>query len=535
VFDADLQGLRFIRSGGILQFDTYTVTLASGPAGFHDSFGALDGNNDGTTGDDAVLGFDFRSTGAGVLSLPDFMRGPGQAVDVPATGQYLPVSFTSAGGLRTMVFTVGFDPSLLDITGARAGAGLPAGTELRFVREAAANGGQQARITLILPGDVALAAGTQRLVDLVATVPATAVYGRKEVVDLSVTQINGNAPVGGVADDDALHVVGYFGDTSGSADYSTLDVQLIQRYVVKLDAGFAAWRNVDPVLVADVAGGGSLNSLDASRLLQEVNFLTGVSTVDRLEIPPIPAGIPPIVFAGPDPLVDLPRDRSGRPGQLVSVPVRLDTALGLDSVQLRVAYDSSVFELVAVRPGTLTADFGWFVAGLAPGQVTVDMARLSALPDGSGSLLVLDLRVRANAPAGDAVIDLAYARLNDSRLTLGVLPQPGADPTDGLVHILAPAAASAAGHPLAAGLPATPFAAWAAGSAQADGDSLPLIRLDRPASAKAAASVNVDGNGKAWLRDYLTGAGQPAKASPNVALKVVLPRVSGVLAPLSNG
>jgi len=143
-----------------------------------------------------------------------------------------------------------------------------------------------------------LAAGASRLVNLVATVPATAPYGSTELLHLGVSSINANPPlVGSIAIDDALHVVGYFGDATGNALYGQDDVTLLQRVIVKTDPGFAFWSNIDPVIVGDIAGGGSLNSLDASRLLQEVNFVNGTGTIDRPEVPPIPTGIGPIVFA----------------------------------------------------------------------------------------------------------------------------------------------------------------------------------------------------------------------------------------------
>ena len=325
--DADGRGFKFLRTGGLLAFDTYTVTLASGPTGFRDAVGLLDGNNDGTPGDNAAFTFDFRSTGAGVLSLPDFMRGPGQPVDVPATQQRLPVTFASAaaGNVRSMVFTVGFDPALLDITGAVAGAALPAGSTVSFFREAAAGGGQQARITITLPGSTALPAGALRLVDLVATVPTAAVYGRTQFIDLTVTQINGSAPLpGGVAEDDALHIVGYWGDTTGDARYGADDVSLLQRVIVRLDNGFSYWRNLDPVLIADIAGGGTLNSLDSGRLQQEVTFVNGTGTVDRPEIPPIPPRSTPINFLPASVnvgLVDTAR--------ILSAPFTADTGVGV--------------------------------------------------------------------------------------------------------------------------------------------------------------------------------------------------------------
>jgi len=151
----------------------------------------VDGNGDGTPGDDYQTQFDFRSSGAAILSLPDFMRGPGQAVDVPATGKRLPVSMTSAGGLRSLVFTIDYDPRLLAINGAQPAAGLPPGSELRFETAARDSGGQRARVTVILPGETTLAAGTVRLVDLVAEVPASAPYGAKQILALAVEQVNG--------------------------------------------------------------------------------------------------------------------------------------------------------------------------------------------------------------------------------------------------------------------------------------------------------------------------------------------------------
>ena len=39
------------------------------------------------------------------------------------------------------------------------------------------------------------------------------------------------------------------------------------------------------------------------------------------------------------------------------MPVNLDTAAGLEAVQLRLAYDARTLELVNVGRGTLTGDF----------------------------------------------------------------------------------------------------------------------------------------------------------------------------------
>jgi hypothetical protein len=172
---------------------------------------------------------------------------------------------------------------------------------------------------------------------------------------------------------------------------------------------------VDPLIVADINASGSITSLDATRVYQEL------SGNDRPEIPPLPAGIGPLVFNGPDPLVSLPRNLQAQAGDLITVPVNLDTAAGLDSVQLSLGYDDQALQLVSVRRGSLTLDFQWFVENRQPGVVSVDLSGLHPLTGGQGSLLELDFKVLATALA-PVVIDLQSARLND------ILAQSGQHP-----------------------------------------------------------------------------------------------------------
>ena len=103
VFDADGRGLRYVVNGGGLAADSYSLVLKSGPAAFHSAFGNLDGNGDGTGGDDYLAAFTLGPVPALRLSLPDFMRGPGQAVNVPATASLLPLTLTSAGDVQNRI------------------------------------------------------------------------------------------------------------------------------------------------------------------------------------------------------------------------------------------------------------------------------------------------------------------------------------------------------------------------------------------------------------------------------------------------
>ena len=292
VFDADYKGLRYIASGSGLLADTYSLTLKSGPSAFHSVFGNLDGNADGIGGDDYVTGFASGAAPALRLSLPDFMRGPGQSVDVPAAGRYLPLTLSSVGDVRNLRFSVRFDPTLMQITGALAGAGLPGGAALAVDTSVAG------QITVAIASSTAIAAGKVTLVNLIARVPDTAAYGAVEVVDIGDVVANANSV--NAADDDALHVVGYIGDTNRNAKLDRDDVMLILRNAARVDSGFAAWSYISPNMVGDVDGDGRLTTADASRVGQKMNGLL------RPEIPDVPTGIP-IQFATPLPTFTLPQ------------------------------------------------------------------------------------------------------------------------------------------------------------------------------------------------------------------------------------
>jgi hypothetical protein len=167
-----------------------------------------------------------------------------------------------------------------------------------------------------------LAGGAQDILTLTAAVPASAssAYRTKQVLDLTDVSINEGALA--AVGDDAVHVVAYFGDTTGNGSYSSLDGQRVLRHAVGLDSGFAAYPLADPVLIADITGNSAVSSLDATRILQEV------VGIDRPEIPPL-AGIV-ITAPGPDPYVHIPTDLSGTPGSLLTVPVLIDDAVGLE-------------------------------------------------------------------------------------------------------------------------------------------------------------------------------------------------------------
>ncbi len=126
------------------------------------------------------------------------------------------------------------------------------------------------------------------------------------------------------------------------------------------------------------------------------------------------------------------------PGGIVTVPVNLDTAAGLESAELRIRFDPQVLDVQAIRRGALTQDFGWFLPQREPGLIVIDASRLEALTGGTGRLFEVDFRVKPSTAAGRYAVDLEWASLNEGGLTLNPEPLPGEDPTDTVITVRGP-------------------------------------------------------------------------------------------------
>jgi len=420
VLDDDRMGLTFIKTGGVLASDTYTVRVDSRTDAFVDGRGRLlDGDANDVAGADFETSFTV-SGGGGILGIGDIVRGPGQALNSPTTSVGLPVIVSNAAGATKVAFTLIYNPALLSVSAAGLSAGLPAGTTLSADVSVAG----RVRVTLSLGGPVG--AGALELVRLTAQVPVLAPYGGKQVLELESVQINDGAMA--VRDDDGLHVAAYFGDASGNGSYSALDLQRLRRVILTLDSGFGAYPMMDPKLMADINGDGAVDMRDVQWLLQEI---TGR---DRVEIPPIPRGFGPLNFSGADPLLAI-GTVSARAGSMVSVPVTLDTAAGLEALQLIVAYPPDQVTLLTVRLAGVAEDFDWLITDNGtPGRVVVDASRLEPLVSGTGTVLELVFKVSRQA-MGAIPIDMQWAMLNDSHLTLSPTPAPGPDATDGQIQV----------------------------------------------------------------------------------------------------
>jgi hypothetical protein len=131
---------------------------------------------------------------------------------------------------------------------------------------------------------------------------------------------------------------------------------------------------------------------------------------------------------------------------VVTVPLLLDGSKDLQSADLALAYDTLRLQLLGIQRGRLTQDFDLFVVNHDPagGTLQIGLGRTAGpLADrGSGSVLLLRFRVRADAPAGRAVLNLRQAlgttltQLNEGRLDLN--PDPSdeeGDLLDGRIRV----------------------------------------------------------------------------------------------------
>ena len=306
----------FIKTSGLLAADTYTITLVSGANAFESTAGALlDGIGNGVPGSNLTSTFTVSplASNAVVVSIPDFTRGYGQAVNVPAsTTTGLPITISTGQNVSSVTLTLTYNPALLTLSsftttipGAMATANLSTpGTAV---------------ITISSATQFSSTAGAITLGDFTAAVPNNATYGSKEILHITNLSVFDDStvpqPLPSVGQD-AIHVAAFFGDTSGDGAYTTQDVTLEQRDIGLVNSGFPFYQMADPVLIGDTTGNGQIQANDTT-LIQRV-----IGQISVPNIPPLPTGITPPPSGGPDPTLFIPNE-NGLAGAVVTVPVRV--------------------------------------------------------------------------------------------------------------------------------------------------------------------------------------------------------------------
>jgi hypothetical protein len=419
VVDSTDGKLWFIKSGslltppagddvGWLQPDTYTVTTRSGTNGLKAASGEqLDGNGDGTAGDQHQFTFVVppQPQGTIIVSIPDVVRGPSQEVHIPAndTSAGIPLMISSGVGVGTVSLQLQFNPKLLEVAGFRLNPALVDRASLETNL-----GTGIVMVRLVSTAGLSDAEGTMTLGWFDASVPMAAEYGGKHVLDLrdvQVVAIDGQSVA--VADDDAIHVVGYLGDVTGNGRYQGNDTGLLRQRVASLNAqaGFLQLASIDPVLVGDITGNGRLQGNDTGLL--RVQVATGNL--------PIPASFAPV-----DPRVFIPRDLTALAGTTITVPVKLfvteQNGITLGAVDLLIGYDPTKLtpkntRLGAILPGNIFAEPATDVdadAGVLF-LTTEGSAGVTLSHQAMGDLVLIDFDVNA-AASGTLILNLIKSR-----------------------------------------------------------------------------------------------------------------------------
>jgi hypothetical protein len=454
VLDADAQGFTFVKTGGPLEADTYTVRLRSAANGFVTESGELlDGDGDGAPGGDYVGTFAVVAPTAGTrtVSVGDFLRGPGQSVNLPAsTTAGIPLTISDGTGVRAIDMRLTYDPALLQITGATTSVSGGA------VQVNTTNPGE---VIVVFYSTAPLAAGEVAFVNLQAEVPvanADAIYGAKHVLDLhSVIVSDGDDNEFPTRVDDGIHIVAYPADVSGNGRVNASDAALVARVAALLDDGFVQFRLADPVLVGDVSVNGRINSSDAS-LVARFAALMSVP-----EIPPVPAGVVTSpTTAGPDPTLSIPTDLTAVPGESLTVPLQISAAEPLAAphrlaaANVVILFDKDVLAAEAVTAAGVTTQEGWsLVSNIDNTLGRIVIVAYTTHPVGgtfSDLLANLQFTVHAAASTGTTPLNIAASSggaltelldESDGNLTLIPAPTDGASDADvdGLLTIQAPA------------------------------------------------------------------------------------------------
>jgi len=344
------------------------------PCGFEGlaANGALDGDK-AAPGDEFVTRLTANPLPNAVLSVPDGMRGPGQAVDIPATTRGLPITLSNKGGIRSMVFTLTYDPALLELAS--------------FARGSLLNKEAQISVDLSKPGfatfTLASAKGAIPRGDIVigtlsARIASTSPYAAQQLLDLKVLSVNGGSP-SGVFADDVIAVAGYLGDSAGDRRYTEAEAGLVSRIV-------------------------------------------------KLEIPPIPApaGLQAIEsFASSTRTLAVAEPSRSGEADVWIVPVVVSDVSSLQSLALRLAYDPENAELVDVRAGSVTEGYALFDATVPlPGVIDVRAADLHGGDAQAGSVVEVVLRVKPGASLSPRP-ELRYAVVNEFDLESAAADQAG--------------------------------------------------------------------------------------------------------------
>jgi uncharacterized repeat protein (TIGR01451 family) len=285
------------------------VTISgAGVPGYNGTFTvtSLPGGASGTT-------FTYTDATAGLAN-----SGGGTA----ALARGIPISLSGpTSGVTSGQFTLTYSSSDLAISGAVVDPNLAASYGATLSLDASSTPGNAIidfSTTTALPS----ASGAPILLGgLTATVPSTAYYRAKDLLHFSSVTLEAGGSSVPTIGTDALHLVTFAGNASGSGAITSADVLDMARVVAGADAGFAAYPLIDPDVIGDLLGDGTVDGPDGALLGRYVN---GVTTPQMPTYPGAPVNKLSIVGS----TVNIPSASQLEVGSGVTVPgTVVDTAL----------------------------------------------------------------------------------------------------------------------------------------------------------------------------------------------------------------
>ena len=188
---------------------------------------------------------------------------------------------------------------------------------------------------------------------LMATVPSGAYYKSKDLLSFSsVSLIAGTSSVAAIGAY-ALHLVAFPGDAAGAGIIASSDALDMEQVLAGASAGFAAYPLVNPNIIGDLAGQGSLNGFAVSLLTGSINLVV------TPQMPVYPAR-PKNMASGPDPTVSIPSTLQLGSDGSVTVPVDIDDphpagSTGMTQATLALAHHLADGLFAALDRGTVEA------------------------------------------------------------------------------------------------------------------------------------------------------------------------------------
>jgi sugar lactone lactonase YvrE len=238
------------------------VTISgAGMAGYNGAFtvASLPGGANGTT-------FTYTDANVGLAN-----SGSGTA----ALARGIPISLSGpTSGVTSGTFTLTYSSSDLTISGALVDPSLAASYGATLSLDASSTPGN-AIIDFGTTTPLPRAGSTPILLGgLVATVPSAAYYKAKDLLHFSSVSLQAGGSSVATIGADALHLVTFPGNASGSGAITSGDALDMARVVAGADAGFAAYPLIDPDVIGDLLGDGAVDGPDGALLGRYINGVT---------------------------------------------------------------------------------------------------------------------------------------------------------------------------------------------------------------------------------------------------------------------